>query len=250
MKPIARPLPEKIILGNWKMNMTSTEARRWCEEFKQLPAIDNSGLWLGIAPPLTVLAEFRALVADSLLMGAQDCSALGPRGAFTGEVSAELLADAGAEFILLGHSERRRGAAAESNGLVATKLTAVQKAGLLAVLCLGESLKEREAGATESVITTQLQESLALSQRELPLAIAYEPVWAIGTGKTAEPQQISAVHQLIGQQMEGREHRILYGGSVTPANASALLRLEAVDGLLVGGASLNAASFREIVGGV
>ena len=174
MNRFASGLPMKLVIGNWKMNGTRSDTELWWDQFTNgLESVSQSEAqlpFIGIAPPLTVLSRLvdraAALTAQRLAIGAQDCSAQAMKGAFTGEVSAELLVDAGAEFVLLGHSERRRGAAAESNEQVATKLAAAEAAGLLAILCVGESLAEREAGQANRVIAQQITESLSPCQQK------------------------------------------------------------------------------------
>ena len=236
----------RLVIGNWKMNLGLGASDQWCEEFLASPPRPVPGLRLGIAPPVTVLARLAERLRDWVAVGAQDCSGLEAAGAYTGEVSAELLADAGASFVIIGHSERRRGLAAESNGLVAAKYAAAVRSSLLPILCLGESLAERDSGETSEVLTRQIRESLALAPPSQPLVLAYEPVWAIGTGRAATPEQIATAHHAIREQLPGRNLRILYGGSVSANNAATLMQITGVDGLLIGGASLKPAEFANI----
>ncbi|MCX8501968.1 MAG: triose-phosphate isomerase [Alphaproteobacteria bacterium] len=245
---------ERLVIGNWKMNLGLTASDQWCDEFLASPHLPVPGLQLGIAPPVTVLARLAERLKNWVAVGAQDCSGMAAAGAYTGEVSAELLADAGAVFALIGHSERRRGLAGESNGLVASKYAAAVRAGLLPVLCLGESLAERDSGETSAVLARQIRDSIALAPPNQPLVLAYEPVWAIGARRAATPEQIVAAHLAIREQLPGHPVRILYGGSVTANNAKSLVQIAGVDGLLVGGASLKASDFvmiaREVAGSV
>ncbi len=210
---------------------------------------------VAIAPPFTVLHALSSILrGTAIALCAQDVHGE-DRGAFTGEVSAPMLLDAGCRYGLAGHSERRR-LFGESNEDVNRKAKALLRAGLTPVLCVGESLEEREADQTTSVVRRQLKEGLNnLSADDIRRSIvAYEPVWAIGTGRTASPEQAEEVHRFIRQfveRMAGKERadaiRILYGGSVNPANAGALMAQKDVDGVLVGAASLDVDSFRKII---
>jgi triosephosphate isomerase len=205
---------------------------------------------LVLCPPATVLATVRQAIAGSrVALGGQDCHDKA-QGAFTGDISAEMLADAGCGYVIVGHSERRA-LHAESDATVRAKAAAVHRAGLVAIICIGESLAEREAGRTIEVLTRQLQVSVPATARACDTVVAYEPVWAIGTGKVAVPAQVAEAHaairaQLAHQVAEGGAIRLLYGGSVKPDNASELLRVANVDGALVGGASLDAGQFLAI----
>jgi triosephosphate isomerase len=201
-----------------------------------------------ICPPTTLLAAFAARAQGSeVVIGGQDCHAE-PSGAFTGDISAEMLADAGARAVILGHSERRT-YHQESDEQVRAKVLAARRAGLTAILCIGETKGERDAGATLARIERQLKGSLPDGFESGNLTIAYEPVWAIGTGLTPTPADVAQVHGFIRKQLVARdkragpEIRILYGGSVKPSNAKELLSVENVDGALVGGASLKAEDF-------
>ena len=239
----------RIVAGNWKLNGSRGFAAGL------LPAIAPAeGVEVVVLPPATLLAGLvEAHAARGIGFGGQDVSEHA-EGAFTGEVSAAMLADAGARFALVGHSERRQ-YHAEDSGLVARKFAAARAAGLRPILCVGESKEEREAGTTEAVIASQLRPVLDLAGAEgfRDAVVAYEPVWAIGTGLTASPQQAQDVHAFIRSEVAARDAKIgnslpiLYGGSVKPANAAELFAQPDVDGGLIGGASLVAADFMAIV---
>lgn len=245
-----------LVLGNWKMNTLPEEGRLLA---RQLVPTVTDGLhrkveW-GLAVPMTHLASMASEMKDQALLGAQDCSAH-ERGAYTGEVSAAMLAAMGCRFSLVGHSERRlyHGETSAQGGL---KIRRLQEQGLMAVYCVGESLEQRQSEAYAMVIEAQLQEALGgegLSMDPSSLVLAYEPVWAIGTGLTATPQQANEVHALIRRWIfrnlgpeAASSLRILYGGSVNATNAADLLAGEDVDGALVGGASLQIRAFADIV---
>ncbi|MBB5212397.1 triose-phosphate isomerase [Microbulbifer hydrolyticus] len=236
-----------LVAANWKMHGSKAFA-------EQLLAELNSGLKSGecstqvvICPPYPYLGVVGEAIGKAML-GAQNLSEQ-PSGAYTGEVSAEMLLDCGVRYAIVGHSERRS-LYGECNELVAAKYAAAKAAGLIPILCVGESLEEREAGKTLEVVAEQIQAVIALG---LPntwqgAVVAYEPVWAIGTGKTATPEQAQEVHQFIRQQLgeAGAETQILYGGSVKAANAAELFAKADIDGALVGGASLKADEFIKI----
>lgn len=241
----------KIVAGNWKLHGTRNFATALVAEVAlglPLPGVD-----VVILPPLPYLGD---LIEDfegaELGFGAQDVSA-NEQGAFTGEVAASMLVDVGAKYGLVGHSERRQ-YHRESSELIARKFRAARNAGLTPILCVGESLEQREAGQVEEVIGAQLGAVLDLVGVEGfdRAVISYEPVWAIGTGRTASPEQAQAVHAFIRGQIAGRDARIasslplLYGGSVKPDNAAALFAQPDIDGGLIGGASLVAADFLAI----
>lgn len=240
----------KIVAGNWKLHGNRAFAAALVAE---LAAGRPSGVELLVFPPYPYLAELAGpCAAAGIGLGAQDVSAH-DKGAYTGEVAAAMLADVGAHYVLVGHSERRQ-YHGESSALVAEKFAAAQAAGLVPVLCVGERLEEREAGQAEAVIAAQLQPVLeragvAAFSRAI---VAYEPVWAIGTGHTASPAQAQAVHAFIRGQIAALDAKIadslplLYGGSVKPDNAASLFAQADVDGGLVGGASLVAADFLAI----
>jgi triosephosphate isomerase len=206
-----------------------------------------------ICPPATLLAQMAwTLKGSKVLLGGQDCHAAAS-GPFTGDVSAEMLADAGATAVIVGHSERRA-AHGELDRMVRAKAAAAHRAGLTAIVCVGETAGERNAGLTEAVVHRQLEGSLPDAVTAANTVVAYEPVWAIGTGLTPTPQDVARVHAAIRQALEkrfgaaGEAMRILYGGSVNPSNAAELLAIANVDGALVGGASLKAGDFLGIIG--
>jgi len=242
----------RIVAGNWKMHGTRSRNQALIEALLQPATIDDSVSCL-VFPPFVYLADVARLVAGSPLgLGAQDLSAEA-QGAFTGEVSGAMLADVGCTHVLVGHSERRT-LFGEDDALVARKFAAALAANLTPVLCLGEQLAEREADATEAVVSRQLDAVLAVvGVAGLARgAIAYEPVWAIGTGHTATPRQAQDVHAFIRGRVAAHDASIaagltvLYGGSCKAANAAELFGMPDVDGGLIGGASLNAEEFLAI----
>jgi triosephosphate isomerase len=205
-----------------------------------------------ICPPATLLFQTAVMLSGStVLLGAQDCHP-NDHGPHTGDISAEMLADAGAKAVIVGHSERRTDHG-ESDAIVAAKATAAHRAGLQAIICIGETGHERKEGETLHVVRRQLEGSLPASCTAANTIIAYEPVWAIGTGWTPTPEDVAAVHEFIRRRLcnalgeEGNGIRILYGGSVKPSNAGELLAVTNVDGALVGGASLKATDFYGIL---
>jgi triosephosphate isomerase len=237
----------KLAAGNWKMNGLAAALA----EVETLIALNPAPLCeVLLCPPATLLAQMaHAARGSSLALGGQDCHQAAA-GAHTGDISAAMLRDAGASYVILGHSERRADHA-ETDTLIKAKAKAALAAGLIPILCIGETLAQRDAGETLAVIGTQLDGSLP--DDAATLVVAYEPVWAIGTGRTPTLAQIAEVHAflrgrletLIGAKASGI--RILYGGSVKPANASEIFALPDVDGALVGGASLKAADFSAII---
>ncbi len=242
---------KKLVAGNWKMHGSRSMAEGLVQEIARAKPADIDVL---VCPPFPYLAALTAAYANSGLgFGAQDVSEHEGQGAYTGEVAAAMVADVGAQWTLVGHSERRQ-YHAESNEQVARKFAAARAAGLTPILCVGETLAQREAGETETVIARQLQAVLAVSGigRFDTAVIAYEPIWAIGTGRTATPQQAQDVHAFIrsqlaqGDAMIARLTRLLYGGSVKAANAAELFAQPDVDGGLIGGAALVAADFLAI----
>jgi len=238
------------IVGNWKMNGTRallSEARAIDRATARFP-----GVQVALAPPFTLIHAMREAV-EAVGIGGQDCH-VEQGGAFTGDVSASMLADAGADFAIVGHSERRM-LHGETDALVKAKAEAAQVAGLSVILCVGETEAERDSGKAEAVVVRQLSGSLPSAEGAAQkLAVAYEPVWAIGTGRVASPDDVAAMHRAIRAALvktygeEGRSVRILYGGSVKADNAAELLATDEVGGALVGGASLTAESFLAIIG--
>lgn len=243
---------QKLVAGNWKM-YGSREFTRGLAAALAAELADGVACEVAICPPFPYLGEAAAAVAGSpILVGAQDVSSE-DEGAFTGQVSGSMLADSGCRFAIVGHSERRS-LNGESDALVAAKFIAAQRHGLVPILCVGETLAEREAGETEAVVGRQLSAVVGAAGIEAftTAVIAYEPVWAIGTGKTASPQQAQAVHAFIRGLLRSENGtiadlvRVLYGGSVKAANAAEIFAMPDVDGGLVGGAALDAAGFASI----
>ena len=241
----------RIVAGNWKLHGDRAFAHALLDAVAAAGA--PAGVELVVLPPLPYLGELAAhYVGTGIAFGAQDVSA-NTRGAYTGEVSASMLLDVGAKYGLVGHSERRQ-YHAEGSELVARKFLAAREAGLVPILCVGESLHQREAGQTEYCIERQLQPLLELGGVAAldGAVIAYEPVWAIGTGRTATPEQAQAVHAFIRGEVAAHDAKIagslpiLYGGSCKPDNAAALFAQPDVDGGLIGGASLVAGDFLAI----
>lgn len=236
------PLP-KLAAGNWKMNGLGAqlaEARALAER------VGSPSVEVLLCPPATLLAPMAQVLAGSrVALGGQDCHAAA-KGAHTGDIAAVMLADAGARFVLLGHSERRTDHG-ETSAEVAAKVLAAWAAGLVAVVCLGETLAQREARNTLAVVESQLAASLPAGADARNTVIAYEPVWAIGTGRTPTSAQIAEVHAHLRQALPDAGIRLLYGGSVNAGNAAEIFALANVDGALVGGASLKAADFGRII---
>jgi triosephosphate isomerase (TIM) len=246
---MARAPRRPLVAGNWKMNglrASVAELVRIAQGARELAAVD-----ILVCPPATLVAEFAAAAAGSpVRIGAQDCHAE-PAGAFTGDLSAEMLKDAGASAVIVGHSERRS-YHRETDGDVRAKALAARRAGLCAIVCVGETRAERDGGSALSVVGTQLDGSVPDGATAGNLVVAYEPVWAIGSGLTPTPSDIAEMHGLVRRRLvarfgtEGEGIRILYGGSVKPANARELMQVTDVDGALVGGASLKADEFLAI----
>jgi len=242
-----------LIAGNWKMHKTEREAEEYIQAV--LPLLSGvEGVQVAICPPFTDLRAMVDSARGSLVEVFAQNVHQEREGAFTGEVSLAMLSEIGVHGVILGHSERRQ-LFAESDRALALKLPAALSAGLRPVLCVGETEQERDEQATERKLRTQLDHDLSGLQRDqlAEVVIAYEPIWAIGTGRVASPEQaqeaIAFIRALVADRDAdaGREVKILYGGSVTPENAAELLALPDVDGALVGGASLQATSFAEIV---
>lgn len=244
-------MPRTLIAGNWKMNglRADGQALAWAiaERARALPV---SGPELLVCPPATLIDIVVEAVADSsVVVGGQDCHSE-PFGAHTGDIAAPMLADLGCRYVIVGHSERRTNHG-ETSAQVRAKAEAALAAGLTAIVCIGETLAERDAGRTLDVIKSQLSDSLPNGASAANVVIAYEPVWAIGTGRNATTEQVAEVHaqirrDLVSRLRDGGDVRILYGGSVKPSNAQELLRVPDVDGALVGGASLKAEDFLAI----
>lgn len=239
--------PRPLVAGNWKMNGLKA-ARIELDKIMSGAKASPVAADLMICPPATLLDGFATAAQGSpIAIGAQDCHAEAS-GAFTGDISAEMLRDAGASAVIIGHSERRT-YHKESDADVKAKADAAARAGLIAILCIGETREEREAGATLARIERQLDGSLPNILDDRKLVIAYEPVWAIGTGLTPTTRDVAEVHGFIrkrllkGNERTGGVVRILYGGSVKPANAKELMAVPDVNGALVGGASLKAEDF-------
>ena len=236
----------QLIAGNWKMNGLLEEAAGIAGKLRR--GADGMGCDIVVCPPATMLLSLAHVLVGSVVeLGGQDCHARAS-GAFTGDISAPMLRDAGARWVILGHSERRA-ACGESDASVREKAVAAASCGLTPIVCVGETEAERVEGRQNAVVEAQLAGSLP---QGFAGAVAYEPVWAIGTGRTASPEDVGAMHLFIRQTLnrllgaDGAKTRILYGGSVKPDNAAILLGVPEVGGALVGGASLNAADFLAI----
>jgi triosephosphate isomerase len=244
--------PKALVAGNWKMNGLTAQLKE-----VRLLADMLKGVRLGcdvmVCPPNTLIRPVLQLLGSSRIkVGGQDCHNEAT-GAYTGDISAEMLADAGCVAVIVGHSERRA-RHCETDALVRAKAEAAHRAGLTAIICIGETLEEREAGRTLAVVSASLAASLPKGSSNADTVIAYEPVWAIGTGRTPTPGQVVEVHRQIRRDLieiageeRGRGVSILYGGSVKPDNAVELLDGDDVNGALVGGASLKAADFIGII---
>lgn len=245
---------KKLIAGNWKMNMLHTDGAALARDI--VGGAENIGCDLLLCPPSTLLSWIAETASGSpVFVGAQDCHEA-ESGAFTGDISAAMVRDAGASYVILGHSERRHGLG-ETDSRVQAKVSAAHGAGLVAIVCIGETEAERDAGETLDVLSAQLDGSLPADNTGAAIdgtntVIAYEPVWAIGTGRTPTLEEVAQAHahirghleSLLGEAASGI--RILYGGSMKPENAGDLLATANVDGGLIGGASLSADSFLAI----
>lgn len=233
----------KLAAGNWKMNglrADLSQAQAIADAFAQ------AHVGIVLCPPATLIAPMAmALAGSSVSVGGQDCHA-SEGGAHTGDISAPMLADAGARHVILGHSERRADHG-ESSALVARKAQVAQAAGLIAIICVGETEAQRDAGKTLAVVLDQLAHSLPDGASAANTVIAYEPVWAIGTGRTPTLAQIAEVHDALRAALPDPAISLLYGGSVKPDNAADVFSVENVDGALVGGASLKADDFIRII---
>jgi len=239
--------PRRLIAGNWKMNGLLAAGLAELKALSGHVEAAAPACEVVVCPPATLLAAF---VRGSIGLGGQDCHPKAS-GAHTGDISAEMLRDAGATHVIVGHSERRADHG-ETDALVRAKAEAAHRAGLVAIVCVGETLAERDAGRALDIVSGQLAGSVPDAATAAATVIAYEPVWAIGTGRTPTNDDIAAMHARIRADLTARfadaaAFRILYGGSVKPSNAKEILGTENVDGALVGGASLKAADFWPIV---
>jgi triosephosphate isomerase len=235
-----------LLAGNWKMNGLAASAGELTKIIAGAAGLLRADVL--ICPPATLVASFAALARGRIAIGGQDCHAE-PSGAFTGDIAAEMLKDAGASAVIVGHSERRQ-YHHETDAMVRAKALAARRAGLVAIVCVGETRAERDAGKAHDVVGAQLAGSLPEGLADF--IVAYEPIWAIGTGVTPTLADVTAMHRFIRNRLverygeTGQGVRILYGGSVKPANAKELLSADNVDGALVGGASLKADEFLAI----
>ena len=244
----------KIVAGNWKMNKTGEEAASFARELK-VKTLNINKTEIIVCPPFTALSSVTEITKGSRVkVGAQNVH-WEPSGAYTGEISAEMIEAAGCSHVIIGHSERRQ-YFGETNQSVNKKIKQSLSTSLLLIVCIGETLQQREAGQTKSVVESQIREGLdGLSAEQMKrIVLAYEPVWAIGTGVTATPEQAEEVHQFIRELIEkifnskvAEAVQILYGGSVKPENIEELLSLQNIDGGLIGGASLKVGSFVEMI---
>jgi triosephosphate isomerase (TIM) len=241
--------PRPLIAGNWKMNGLAASISQLTAVIAGAPDVPKVDLM--VCPPATLIAGFAAAARGTpVLIGGQDCHALAS-GAYTGDISAEMLKDAGASAVIVGHSERRQ-YHRETDGEVRAKAEAARRAALMPIVCVGETRQQREAGQALGVVGEQLRGSLPDGAADF--VVAYEPVWAIGTGLTPTPADVGEMHSAIRGHLvsrfgtSGQGVRILYGGSVNPKNAAELMAVDNVDGALVGGASLKAADFLAIAG--
>ncbi|MGZ3744380.1 MAG: triose-phosphate isomerase [Pseudobdellovibrionaceae bacterium] len=249
----------KIFAANWKLFKSPRETREFFAQWGEVSQALSGGSKkevvffpsaISLEAASSAIQELRGKynLASTLNFGVQNayCQA---QGAFTGENSATVVKELGGKYVLIGHSERRQ-LFAEKNEFLAEKVSFTQRLGLVPMLCIGETLQERESGKTQEVLKTQLAEGLVKADKSKPLVIAYEPVWAIGTGKVATPEQVQETHKDVFEILKGLGFNapILYGGSVKPDNAAGLIKIPHVDGFLVGGASLEVASFQKICG--
>ncbi len=246
---------KRLIAGNWKMNGTLNDAlsltKNIVEGIQKDPQILENNDFL-VCPPYHHMIPVQGELTASIALGAQDCSPF-KNGAYTGDISAMMIKDMNADYVILGHSERRT-YYSESNMMIKQKASVANEAGLITIICIGETEEQREAGKVEDVVAQQLSESLPKTATAQNTVIAYEPVWAIGTGKSATPDDIAAVHNFIRNKLSEKidsadKVRILYGGSVKPANAKEIFAVENVNGALIGGASLKAEDFLGIAKG-
>ncbi len=242
-----------IIAGNWKMNMTPTEAKALVNEL--IPLVKDAACEVVVCPPYVDLALAAELTrGTNIRVGAQNIH-WAEKGAFTGEISAAMLKEAGAQYAIIGHSERRQ-YFAETDETVNSRAKAALAAGIIPIICVGESLAQREAGETDALVSGQVQAGLAgiTAEQAVGLVIAYEPIWAIGTGKTATDEQANETIGVIRKTLAGMygqavadQVRIQYGGSMNPKNVKGLMAQSEIDGGLIGGASLKAGDFAAVV---
>lgn len=246
------PRVKALVAGNWKMNGLKASRREVLALAKRLAKGKRAACDVLICPPATLVSALKdAAKGTKIAIGGQDCHPK-PSGAHTGDISAEMLKDAGAAYVIVGHSERRADHD-ETDAIVRAKAEAALRAGLVAIVCVGETERQRDAGETLAVIGAQLAGSLPDAARVKTVVVAYEPVWAIGTGRTPTTDDVANVHAAIRAALkkrfdgEGETMRILYGGSVKPSNAAELMAVPNVNGALVGGASLKAEDFYGII---
>ena len=243
----------RLVAGNWKMNGLSASLGELAA-LRDAPARRGAACDVLVCPPATLLAQAAWTLKGAFALGGQDCHAQ-PAGAFTGDVSAEMLKDAGAAYVIVGHSERRHHHG-ESDSDVAAKALAAWRAGLTAIICMGESQAQRDGGVATHICKSQLVASMPADATSANTVIAYEPVWAIGTGRTPTSAEIAAMHAHIRACLVEKlgagaaDMLILYGGSVNPGNAAQILNLPDVGGALVGGASLKSDDFLKIIAAV
>lgn len=236
-----------IYAANWKLYKTPTETRDFLQKFLSLHPKEKHNEVVVFPTAICLEAAAETLKGSDVRWGAQNCY-FEKQGAFTGENSVDTVKSLGGQYILIGHSERRT-LFGEMDELLSKKVKFVQDMGLTPMLCIGETLQERESGKTQEVVTRQLRQSLKLMDKQKPLTIAYEPVWAIGTGKVASSEQVAEAHQQVRnvlKELGVEKSPILYGGSVKPQNSTELAKLKNVDGFLIGGASLEVDSFSAI----
>ena len=240
-------ISKKIFAANWKLHKNPDQTREFFKKF--VGELGDSAVQVCFFPSATSLeATSQSLKSTKIKFGSQNCYS-SSQGAFTGEISAQVVKDLGGQMVLVGHSERRK-IFTESDSLIADKIAHVQSLGLTPMFCIGETLQEREANKVSQVLETQIKVGLSKADSGKPVIVAYEPVWAIGTGKIATPAQVMETHRIVYDLLSSigfASAPILYGGSVKPDNSKELLQIPHVDGFLVGGASLEVESFLAIV---
>ncbi len=249
---VSSSISTPLVVANWKMNHLRDSASGVITSLTEMVGSNNVLCDIVICPPATLLIEIsKSLTKSSVLLGAQDCHTESS-GAYTGDISAEMLVDAGCEYVIVGHSERRIGCG-ETDTQIKAKAEAAHSVGLIPIICVGETAEERQKGHTLDTVKRQLADSLPSDYNKNNTVVAYEPVWAIGSGKTPTVTEIVDVHRYIRGCLETNQHddlgsvRVLYGGSVNPETAPSLADIESVNGALVGGASLSAEPFWRIV---